>query len=409
MCIAGSNKVKILSLNIRATQGGAGRMGYDLHKRLQAMGHDVRLLYGYGSGIAEDPEVRDDASICMLGMRPAVLANYAAHLLVGHDVFTPRRAMLRDALAWADVIHVHAAHHWYLCWSTLIDMIVAAAKPVIMTAHDWWLVSGRCGFTRDCTGWQRACGECGKRRFEDLPSIFDRSRAVRFARQRDLRRMARQLTIVCPSQHLQRDHVQVFPDLDIRFIPNALDREYEEMIERPAQIERRGILFCASDLTSPGKIDAGMVRALAATHGEAVELVGRGNPFPQSGATNHGEVRDRRQLAKIFGTARLLVFTSRMDNAPLTIIEALVAGCHVVAYPSAAAAEMLALVGGRCVTSPEEARELIDSGRERELYGNVSTHQLAAKAREVWSGRRLVEAYLAIYEEQLGRQSKWAT
>lgn len=395
--------MKVLSINIRATQGGAGRMGYDLHHRLVEMGEDARLLYGYGSRISPDPMVSGEPGVDMLGTRAGIVANYIAHWLTGAEVMTPGFSTLSGCVDWCDVVHIHAAHHWYIRWATLTELLRQKKKPVVITAHDWWLLTGRCGFVRDCTGWHRACGECGNRRFEDLPSLFDNSRQVRVARQSGLQSLRENLVVVCPSQHLQRDHSRIYRDMDVRFIPNAIDREYEAAIERPKSTLRQGIVFCASDLDSPGKIDAAMVRSMVAFHGKHVKLVGRGSLFNDAGATLHGEVRDRRQLAAIFSGARTLVFTSQMDNAPLTIIEALVAGCHVVAYPSPAAAEMLALVGGRCVISTDEARTLINEGREAELYGGLTAHELSAKAREIWSGHQLVKSYRATYAELIAR------
>lgn len=390
---------RILSINIRATQGGAGRMGYDLHGRLRTAGHDVQLLYGYGSSIAPDPLVADESDVRMIGSRMVVLTNYVSHWAFGREVLTGSAAALRLAIDAADVVHVHAAHHWYLRWDQLISMLRARGCRVVMTAHDWWLVSGRCGFARDCTGWQRTCGECGRRRFEDLPSLPDRSRAVRAARHGALRKLGNQLTIACPSRHLARDHAMVFPDIDIAFVPNALDRGFEAVLAAlTIDKARTGYLFCASDLNSPGKIDAALVRRMAATLNLPVAVVGRDSPFGDIPAVNdHGEVRDRATLAELFASARALIFTSQMDNAPLTIIEALSAGCFVVAYPSPAAQEMVELVGGRCTVSPEEAYQIASGGSEAELYGGITATELAARARAVWSGEGMMQSYLNLY------------
>jgi putative colanic acid biosynthesis glycosyltransferase len=395
--------LRILALNIRATQGGAGRMAYDLHHRLREAGHRPQLLYGYGSGIAPDPQVAGEPGIAMIGSRAVVLANHAAHLLLGRELLTAQSRTLREAIAAADIVHLHAAHHWYLHWGEITRMLRDSGKPVVLTAHDWWLLTGRCGFVGDCTGWQRACGECGKRRFEDLPAVVDRSRSVRRDRHQALRSLADQLTIICPSHHLARDHASVFPDLEIHCIPNALDITFENALKAaPPQSLRRGHLFCASDLAAPGKIDPALVRALAAEPGVSLGLIGRGNPFRDTPATDHGEVRSRAELAALYGQARGLLFSSRMDNAPLTIIEALSAGCYVLAYPSAAAHEMLALVGGRCVQSPAEALALVRSAREAALYGGATHAEIARRARQIWSGSAMTDAYVRVYRKALG-------
>ncbi|MFV0624146.1 glycosyltransferase [Sphingomonas sp. ac-8] len=390
--------MRIVALNIRATQGGAGRAGYDLHHRLRAAGHDMSLLYGYGSGIAPDPAVAGEPDVAMLGSRAAVLANYAAHLLIGREAVLASAARLRAAVADADVVHLHAAHHWYLHWTGLMRMLADSGKPVVLTAHDWWLVSGRCAIPRDCTGWRRGCGECGPRRFEDLPVLVDRSRAIRRERHAALRLLGERLTLVCPSHHLARDHRMALPDLRIARIANALDREFERALAAATpESSRRGHLFCAADLCAPGKIDAELVRALLAEPGISVALVGRGDPCGDPRAVHHGEVRSRDQLAALYRGAHALLFTSQMDNAPLTILEALSAGCYVVAYASPAAQEMLAEVGGRCVHSAAEALAVVRAGREAALYGGISPAELARRARRAWSGAAMTQAYLGLY------------
>ncbi len=374
-------------------------MGVDLHRRLASRGEEVQLVYGYGSGIKPDPQVADDPSIVMLGSKPGVLTNYISHWLTGRDLKTVGRDRLCQLIAKADIVHIHAAHHWYLNWTDMMAIIRRSGLPVVMTAHDWWLITGRCGFVRECTGWQRTCGECGDMRFQDLPSLLDRSRSVRLARQAALRTVAGQLIIVCPSQHLQRDHALIYPDIDVRFIPNALDTEFESVLGRLDNVgERQTYVFCASDLDSPGKVDRALVERLAKRFGNRVTMVGRNSPFKDLDVTDEGEVRGREELATIFSRARALLFTSTMDNAPLTIIEALTSGCYVVAYPSAAAEEMVRLVGGRCAATPEEAFDLVSRGCESELYGGLSHTELASKARAVWSGDAMATAYLSTYK-----------
>jgi hypothetical protein len=66
---------------------------------------------------------------------------------------------------------------------------------------------------------------------------------------------------------------------------------------------------------------------------------------------------------------------------------------------------MLALVGGRCVQSPAEALALVRAGREAALYGGISHAELAGRARHVWSGMAMTDAYLRVYRGALGAAS----
>ncbi len=390
--------MRILHLNIRATQGGAGRVALDLHRRLQRKGLDSRYLYGYASRIKDDALVAGDPTIERIGTRPSVLTNFVAHRLVGRDISTGRADVLREAIEWADVVHLHCPHHYYMSWPHFIDLVTRAGKPVLATAHDWWFITGRCGFIESCTGWQRACGECGEMRHRDLPSLFDFSRHYRAEKLESIRSLGSAMRFACPSEHIANDYRSVYPTVAIDVVPNTYDLAFEEAldtVERPAA--RSGMVCSASDLSSPGKVDQGFFERVLAETGVPISFVGRNSPFSGPNAINRGEIRGRDELARVLLAAKGLIFTSRMDNAPLTLMEALAAGCYVVAYPSPAAAEMLRRVGGRCVRDQDEAIEIIRNDAAASLFGGVDHAGLEARARAEFAGSVIIDRYTDLY------------
>ena len=393
--------MNVLQINIRASQGGAGRICLDHHRRLERRGISARLLYGYGSGIADDPSVVNDKSIERTGTRLGVLANYAWHVVSGVDRFSPGINRLRSAVAWAHVIHIHAPHHYFINWDHLAAMIRESGKPAVITAHDWWFVTGRCANPGHCSGWQRACGVCGAKRWEDLPSLPDRSRTILGRRRASLRSLEHQVVFACPSLHLADDYRAALPWAKVEVVANGADLEFEHHVASQPERERRGILFSAADLSGSGKIDRWLVQELANGGRVEIKLAGRNNPFSLPNCTYFGEVRDRARMVEILNSSEALMFCSRMDNAPLTILEALVAGCYVVAFESAAASEMIGKVGGRCVRGREEALQVLRSGRFADLYGGLSRPELARRSADVFSGETMTDAYLGIYRHML--------
>lgn len=396
--------MRILHFNIRLSQGGAGRMGFDLHRRLVSAGTNSRLLYGYASGIADDPAGAGDDTVVRMGTKPTVLLNFATHRLLGRDYVTGSPGTIRREIACADVVHVHAPHHYYLDWYWLLRTIEASGKPMVITAHDWWFVTGRCGFIFDCTGWQRACGECGERRFHHLASWPDRSRHHRAGRLAALQPLRDRIVFACPSGHLADDYRRVLTGYDIRTVPNGTDLEFETALAGALPVEeaRQGYLFSAADLSGRGKIDPDLVHAMAAIPGMSVVLAGRSNPFGSDGAFRYlGEIADRGTMAATLRSVRALMFCSRIDNAPLTIIEALASGCYVVAYQSPAAEEMLHRVGGRCVAGADEARAVVEAGGEAALFDGQSRAQIARRAMEEFGGQAMLMRYRDIYAELL--------
>lgn len=384
-------------------------MCLDLHHGLRELGHESRVFYGYGSGITEDPVVADQPDVQMLGSRPVVLANYTAHRLIGQDLFTGSRRSLREGIAWADVIQLHAPHHYFMSWKTFMSEVARANKPVLATAHDWWFITGRCGFVEDCKGWQSGCGSCGKRRLSgDLPSLLDRSAPLRRARIASITARGERFRFACPSQHLANDYIQAYGCDMVVNIPNAVDREMEAALLAQAPLEREFYLFSASDLSSTGKIDPGFVEPLLPDLRDRMRFVGRNYPFEDFPDCYMGEIRSRAEMGEILNRSKALVFTSRMDNAPLTILEALFSGTPVVALPSPAAQEMVSRVGGRCVADPSEAAAILRSGDILALYGGQPPEEIAAKARAEFSGSKLAARYFAQYQAMLGKQEEAA-
>jgi putative colanic acid biosynthesis glycosyltransferase len=396
-----ASNVKILHVNIRASQGGAGRVALDLHRRLRASHVDSKLIYGYGSGITADPSVAFDQNVEAIGTKFSVIANYMIHRLVGTDILTGNADVLRRAVRACDVVHLHVPHHYYLNFGWFMKLVRTLEKSLIVTAHDWWFITGRCAFVEQCTGWRRGCGECGDMRFRDLPSLLDLSRRHRRQKLAAIEALGRRALIVCPSNHLAEEYRAVFERTHVRVIPNSIDAEFEQSLPdmEMGASERKALIFSASDLAAPGKIDAELVHELARLPDIEVQLVGRNNPFSYPRFTALGEVRERSTMAHLLRNAKVLVFSSRMDNAPLTIIEALCAGCFVLAYESPAAGEMLAQVGGRCIPSREEMIGVIQRGDAAALYGGIDSVELARRARKVYGGNAITNAYLEIYDE----------
>lgn len=395
--------MKVLQLNVRASQGGAGRVALDLHRRLRKAGIESRLLYGYGSGITDDPMVVGEEAIERIGTRSSVLFNYACHRTFGWDTITGNKEVVRAAIANTDIVHLHATHHYFICWDHIINFIREYRKPTIVTTHDWWFMTGRCGFTEGCEEWKVGCGKCGSRRFRDPESLFDLSRQFRKRKINSIESLGDRFRFICPARHLASDYRISFPTASIKVIPNCLDMEFEQALKEPPPDlpERRGILFSAADLSSDLKIDKLLVEDLSRRRELQLILVGKNNPFKGSHLEDCGEVRERAKMVQILRRARALVFCSRTDISPLTVIEALSAGCFVLAYTSAASEEILSKIGGSCIPDRESMVDVIVNDEIEKLYGGIDSAELARRSQNTFSGGQWMDAYVESYTDAL--------
>lgn len=400
--------MRVVHINVRGTQGGAGRSAYDLHRRLTDRGHESTYLYGYASGITDDASLADDAAAHRLGTKASVRGNYLAHWALGQDVFASGRRVTSSAIESADVVHIHAVHHYFTSYPWLFGSLVSRRKPTVLTAHDWWFVTGRCASPGDCSGWRGSCGVCGSRRFGDLPSAFDISSPHRRRKRSLMTALLTRGTLATPSKVLFDDMREAYPGASVRLVRNGIDLEFESALDRAASAgsssRRTRVLVCAADLTDPRKVNADLLARIASHDSVELILAGKGEIVSGDNVTNLGPVVDRQALAELYASSHLLLFTSEIDSFGLVIAEALCSGTPVVSLAYPAPTELLGLVGGAVVRSPQEAEEIIAQRRWWDLYSTKTRDELAHLGKQAFAGRRVLQEYLEAYEAVLERE-----
>ncbi len=114
------------------------------------------------------------------------------------------------------------------------------------------------------------------------------------------------------------------------------------------------IAVVAHDLRYDGKTNQQLVRDMMAL-GDKIELhtFGKFSPFEGVNVVNHGFETDKRKLMSALNGMDALVFSSRVDNYPLILCEALSIGVPVIATHSDAAREVLEKSGGKTFSENE--------------------------------------------------------
>jgi putative colanic acid biosynthesis glycosyltransferase len=402
--------MRVAHINVRLSEGGAANVAVNLHQRLRERGIGSRMLYGYGPGARDSPQAKGDTQVVRISRRSSVMANFLSHELLGVDLFPPTgrsRERLVEELRAADVVHLHVVHSYFLPFSWLFSALTTAGRPVVWTTHDRWLMTGRCAIPGACERWRTGCGSCPAH--GSYPrGLLDLSARTHKAKRRRLEPMTDLLTLVCPSDVLAREHEAAFPSLPIHVISNGLDPEFEAaaaevraMRDRAVRAGRPRVLIVAHDLRNPVKTNWEWVRQLLASGEVIVETVGRNSPISGANVVNHGHVSSRANLAKLIGGATAFLSTSVVESFGLLVAEALACGTPVIAADSPASREVLGQVGGRPVAGPDEALALLKSGNLSELVGGNDTRSVALRAQAAFSGARMCDQYIGLYEDVL--------
>ncbi|MBZ0344515.1 glycosyltransferase, partial [Salmonella enterica subsp. enterica serovar Infantis] len=123
------------------------------------------------------------------------------------------------------------------------------------------------------------------------------------------------------------------------------------------RVGRRQRQMCIRHRHYNGKTDQRMVHDMMAL-GENIEMHHFHNFSPLTGqnVVNNGFETDQRKLMSALNVMDALVFSSRVDNYPLILCEALSIGVPVIATHSEAAQEVLAKSGGQTFAATDVLR-----------------------------------------------------
>ncbi|MNI43594.1 putative glycosyl transferase [compost metagenome] len=135
--------------------------------------------------------------------------------------------------------------------------------------------------------------------------------------------------------------------------------------------------------------------------GDKIELhtFGKFSPFSGANVVNHGFETDKRILMSALNLMDGLVFSSRVDNYPLILCEALSIGVPVIATHSEAAQEVLAKSGGKTF-SEEDVLQLVQCNKTaiaQAVFG-TSLAAFRQRSRSAYSGQQMLEEYVSFYQ-----------
>lgn len=403
--------MNILQFNVRLAEGGAAGVALDLHQRALQQGMASRFVYGYGKGGKKSVSHDDYPHVIKQTSRLTSMANLALFRLFNRDLFGNLNNLYHTISRTPGpvVLHFHVLHSYWLNLEEVVDFchkLKAHKRDVnfVWTLHDHWSVTGRCAFLDGCEEWKSGCGKCPT--LSNYPPVkIDRaSQLVGGKRQLFREMIALGCQFISPSQHVADAFNHLYGDGHCRIINNGIDVATEAILADLQPISVTGdkpkIAVVAHDLRYDGKTNQRLVRDIIAL-GDAVEVhtFGKFSPFEGRNVINHGFLTNKRQLMSELNQLDALLFTSRVDNYPLILCEALSIGVPVIATPSEAAQEVLAKSGGRTVSEQETlALVQLPKAQIAEAIFATSLDAFRARSRQAYSGQQMLEEYVSFYQ-----------
>ena len=403
--------MNILQFNVRLAEGGAAGVALDLHLRALEKGLSSRFVYGYGKCGKNSASHRDYPHVIKHTPRLTSVANIALFRFANRDLFGNLNNLYRTVTRTSGplVLHFHVLHSYWLNLEEVVAFCqkVKAHKPditFVWTLHDHWSVTGRCAFTDGCESWKTGCQKCPT--LSNYPPVkIDKAHQQLPGKRQMFRDMlALGCQFISPSQHVADAFNSLYGVGRCRIINNGIDVATEAILaDLPAKYEPHGrpkIAVVAHDLRYDGKTNQQLVQELMAL-GEKIELhtFGKFSPFVGDNVINHGFESDKRTLMNALNEMDGLVFSSRVDNYPLILCEALSIGVPVIATHSEAAREVLAKAGGKTFSEADVLRlvQLKKSDIAQAVF-DTSLAEFSQRSRVAYSGQQMLEEYVSFYQ-----------
>lgn len=341
--------MKVVTLSTNDIIGGAARCAQRHHEALRRAGVDHRMLVSWRR--SDDPHIHAAPPFTQ-AMHLAPRVEFLHRITIernrapGADTwftfpFTDCGAEGLTIVREADIIEVQ----WSSGLVSLdgLDALFALGKPVVLTLHDQWFLTGGCHYSGRCDGYTRDCANCPQLG-EDPVGVPATVLALRkeFGEHR-------KGTVIATSRwiHDMAKASPVFAGWRHEHLPSALDLNVYRV--RPRDEARRevnlsddawNVLFVADRFAEKRKGFDDLVaaaRAIGPVRGKPVRFVAMGQPVELDPALAErvrflGVQHDQTTIAAIYAACDAMLIPSHEDNLPNTMLEALATGTPVVAY-----------------------------------------------------------------------------
>lgn len=420
-----NQKLRILTVNVSDSSGGAARAAYRIHKATIEAGVDGQFLVK--NKALNDPNVLTVQSFDSFSsfkapfrwlqhkinnkLQQARWRPYAER----EDVFLSdlRGSSLHGALQKIeyDILHLH----WINLRFIDIEDLAKITKPIVWTVHDCWPFTGVCHYFYDCTRYKQSCGCC-----PHLASNNERDLSHKvWQKKMDIFSMLN-MHVVCPSNWLAQAAREstIFKQFPVSVIPNPLDTNFftpgskvDACKVQSISPDKRYILYGAMNAVKDrNKGFAELKSCLQYLENQFdtkdIEVLIFGSNEKAQFELNHirtidlGLLNDQ-QLRAAYRASDVMVTPSLSENLSNIIMESLSCGTPVVAFNIGGNSDMIDHKLNGYLAEPYNPQDLA-AGIAWCLENNTSG-ELSRRARnnveENYSMERVGEMYVELYKE----------
>ncbi|WP_161604449.1 glycosyltransferase [Roseiconus nitratireducens] len=389
--------MKIIQISAADFGGGVETVVRQHHRELSRQGHQTQLLVGRKKGGERNTTVIPLRTGPKGALRTARWIQRNTGL---QNLYAPGFRAIEQSFAFEpDVLHFHSLHGADSYAELAVVRRLSRRYPTVVTLHDFWLMTGHCGYPLECPRWLTGCGKCPD--LTRYPAIEHDATRWNFARKRKLFKN-RDIQLVVPSAWLlnQARRSPILRDCPISVVTNPVDVDtFSPAVQNPDRArfgigeDETAVMLIANHLNNPYK---GMDDGIAALNrvsdtkikvvivGNSADEVSKRLKVPSVALPYTTSTTD---LAEYYRVADLLLMPSRCETFGLVAAEAMACGTPVIAFDAGALPEVIGdRDTGVVVTSRDTsamAAEIDALAADRQLRRTMS-HAAAERIRRLF-------------------------
>lgn len=411
--------MKVLIINTYDQKGGAAIAAKRLLLALNKYGIDARMLVG--QKLAKDKKISTANSSWFQNKMYLFRLYLEKFFFIRFEKSKVERFSFSTALFGsnihkhklvqeADVLHFHWINHSYLSHQNF-KKLLNFDKPIVVTMHDMWYMTGGCHHARECLNYLEQCGNC---QFLKNPHAQDLSNKEFLLKNNYYSSKA---AFVGCSEWLSglAKNSALLKNNKVLNIPNPIDIDLfkkKDKIEARNRLnldpQKKYILYAAANVNNPRKGYKYLEEALKNVTEQdkanlEILLLGRekGNAFNFSiPYVNLGYINSQEKIIDIYNAVDLYVSPTLEDNLPNTIMESMACGTPSVAFNIGGVPQLIDHKINGYVAMYKDSVDLWN-GIQWILQGEDLSIKCTEKVKQHFSEKIIVKQYQKLYNSLL--------
>ena len=402
---------KLLQINVVANSGSTGKIAEQIGLLAKNKGWDCYMAYGRWS-------YNSTLKLYQIGNKKDVYVHGLKSLLLDKHGLGSKKATyaLIDEIKRInpDIIHLHNIHGYYLNLPIICNFLANLGKPIVMTLHDCWTVTGHCVHFQDigCNKWIDGCHHCPNLKGYPKSLWIDNSNNNWAIKKESFQKILPLLTVVPVCNWLSDIVAQSYlKEAKRNVIVNGIDlnvfKPFIDVLPLKAnyQLENKFIILAVSNGWNSTKGYEDILWLRDRLPDEYVFVMVGVSPKQQKnlrkGIVGICRTENVSQLAELYSMADVFLNPTYQDTLPTVNIEALACGTPIIGYNTGGSADIIDDMVGMLVERGDKDMMLSAIQKLRSIGKECYRNRCREKALALFDNQKCYQNYLDLYNDLL--------